>query len=195
MKNINSQLFDNEDVECYQFQSKRALLAVIADFIDKRITHELYIYCPTNLREVFLFFVSQYTEVKAGGGLVKNLNEEYLFIFRRAYWDLPKGKKDWGEPIRKCAIREVEEETGIDNIEIIKKLPNTYHIYTEKNKQIIKHCYWYLMKTTTEKKLVPQIKEDITKAVWLKKEEIPEVLRNSYPSINYLVYNYLNKFN
>jgi len=187
VKNINVQLLDNEDVEFYQFQSKQALLAVIADFVDKKLTQQLYIYCPGNLTEVFSFYKSQYIEIKAGGGLVFNNNDEYLFIYRQNKWDLPKGKLDKGETIKACAKREIEEETGVDNLEIIKKLQDTYHIYTEKNKKIIKHCYWFLMKTDSKNKLQPQIKENITKAVWLKEDGIIEAMSNTYPSIDGLI--------
>lgn len=193
VKNVNIQLFDKEDVEFYQFQSKRALLAVIADFIKKGIGKDLYIFCPENISVIFNFFKSQYTEIKAGGGLVRNLNHEYLFIFRRGKWDLPKGKKDRGEGIKNCAIREVEEETGIDQLHIIKNLPATFHIYTEKNKQIIKHCYWYLMETATNNELQPQTEEDITQAVWLKPDEIPNKMKLSFPSIQYLVNYYFHQ--
>ncbi|MFZ4740544.1 MAG: NUDIX hydrolase [Bacteroidales bacterium] len=190
VKTINIHLFDSEDIEFYQFQSKKALLAVIADFIDKKLTQRLYIYCPVNLTEVFSFFKAQYIEIKAGGGLVCNLNNEYLFIYRLNKWDLPKGKLDKGETIKECAKREIEEETGIDKLNIIKKLPDTYHIYTEKNKNIIKHCYWFLIKTENNSKPQPQTKENITEAVWLKKEALGELLLNTYPSINDIVLNH-----
>ncbi|NVN95117.1 MAG: NUDIX domain-containing protein [Bacteroidetes bacterium] len=195
VKTINIHLFDSEDIEFYQFQSKKALLAVIADFIDKKLTQRLYIYCPVNLTEVFSFFKAQYIEIKAGGGLVCNAEDKYLFIFRRGKWDLPKGKMEKGESIKTTAIREIEEETGMDNLTVIKKLPDTFHIYIEKNKNIIKHCYWFLMKTDSKKILKPQIKEDITKAVWLKKEEIIDTISNTYSSISHLVCSYLKIVN
>ncbi|MEI6694627.1 MAG: NUDIX domain-containing protein [Bacteroidota bacterium] len=190
VKSFNTHLFDNEDVEMYQYQSKRALLAEIDEFTAQKITRNLYIYCPENLTEVFSYFKSQYVEIKAGGGLVYNSKDEYLFILRLEKWDLPKGKLDKGETIQACAKREIEEETGIDSLDIVKKLPDTYHIYTEKNKKIIKHCYWFLMKTMSSKELQPQSKENITKAVWLKQEEIPEKMENTYPSISGLIFSY-----
>ncbi len=39
--------------------------------------------------------------------------DEILMIFRRGKWDLPKGKLDKGESLEACALREVEEETGL----------------------------------------------------------------------------------
>lgn len=187
VKNFNNQLFENENIEVYQFQSKRALMPIITDFIDKNITQQLYIYCPDKLTEVFSFFKTNYKEVKAGGGLVKNIEDKFLFIYRRGKWDLPKGKSEKGETIKECAKREVEEETGIDNLNIIKKLPDTFHIYTEKNKDIIKHCYWYLMQTDSKKALIPQTNEDITEAEWLGENELEKVITNTYPSINELI--------
>ena len=58
------------------------------------------------------------TKIIAAGGLVTNKHNELLMIFRRAKWDLPKGKLDEGESIEACAVREVEEETGIKNISL-----------------------------------------------------------------------------
>ena len=46
-------------------------------------------------------------------------------IFRRNKWDLPKGKLDKGETIEQCALREVEEETGLRNITLHKHLLTT----------------------------------------------------------------------
>ena len=80
--------------------------------------------------------------VKAGGGLVKNPKGEFLLIFRRGKWDLPKGKLDAGETIEVCALREVQEETGVSGLKIVKKLPKTYHLFVNSNNEIIlKKCY------------------------------------------------------
>ena len=91
-----------------------------------------------------------------------------LFILRRGKWDLPKGKLKIGEKIRKCAIREVEEECGVDHLEIIRPLDITYHIYKRNEKTILKITYWFLMKTMFDGTLVPQIDEGITEAKFFK---------------------------
>ena len=56
---------------------------------------------------------------KAGGGLVYNKKGEVLFIFRGGKWDLPKGGIEKGEAIETTAMREVSEETGVNQLRII----------------------------------------------------------------------------
>ena len=65
------------------------------------------------LEELKKAFFKKFTLVQAGGGLVRNEKKEILIIFRRGKWDLPKGKLDKGEKLEDCAVREVEEETGL----------------------------------------------------------------------------------
>src|SRR5436190_10418844 len=96
----------------------------------------------------FREFCARFTIVQAAGGLVKNNSDEYLFIFRRGKWDLPKGKADKNETPQQTALREVQEECGLNDLEIVSGLPATYHSYPEKQKNILKHTYWFLMTTS-----------------------------------------------
>jgi 8-oxo-dGTP pyrophosphatase MutT (NUDIX family) len=123
---------------------------------------------------------------KAGGGLVYNNNGEVLFIKRNGKWDLPKGGKERGESMSSAAMREVEEETGVNGLEIIRKLQKTYHIFQRNGKYKLKVTHWFEMKTDFEGKTNPQKDEGIKKAVWLNPEEIKEVLSNSYENIKLL---------
>jgi 8-oxo-dGTP diphosphatase len=55
-------------------------------------------------------------EVRAAGGVVSRPGgKEVIVIHRPKYddWTLPKGKAESGEPDEDCAVREVEEETGL----------------------------------------------------------------------------------
>ncbi len=119
-------------------------------------------------------FISLYKIQEAAGGLVENENGEYLFIFRRGFWDLPKGKIEAKESEEEAAIREVEEETGITNITVSNKLISTLHTFKSKSgNRIIKYSHWYLMKTNSQD-LTPQKEEDIEQALWLKINEFAE---------------------
>ncbi|WP_297332999.1 NUDIX domain-containing protein [Flavobacterium sp.] len=124
--------------------------------------------------------------VKAGGGLVYNDRGEVLFIFRNGKWDLPKGGTEKGEDMEQTAMREVEEETGVKNLKIVKKLQKTYHIFKRNGQYKLKVTYWYEMKTSYTGKLLGQADEGIEKVVWLKPDDIKEVLTNSYENIKLL---------
>jgi len=128
-------------------------------------------------------FCSKFTLIKAAGGLVFNHENELLMIFRNGKWDLPKGKLEKEESVEKCAIREVKEECGIDDLQIIKQLIDTYHTYELNDLKILKRTYWFKMRTAYNGQLAPQIQEGITKANWVKRNEIAEKLENSYGNI------------
>lgn len=121
----------------------------------------------------------------AAGGLVFNEQEELLMIFRRGFWDLPKGKLDKGETIEQCAVREVEEETGIRNITVIRFISITLHEYfdTYLDENVIKESHWFHMTVKGHQILVPQTEEDISIIKWVSKEQLPEYLNNTYPNI------------
>jgi 8-oxo-dGTP pyrophosphatase MutT (NUDIX family) len=136
-----------------------------------------------NFEKLKAGFFKHFHLIKAGGGVVKNENEEILLMFRRGKWDLPKGKLDEGETIEACAKREVEEETGLQKIEIIKPLTITYHTYVQFGKHNLKETHWYAMQTKGNEKLIPQTEEDITELAWVKKEDLQEYLSNSFPAI------------
>ncbi len=76
--------------------------------------------------------------VVAGGGKVLNSEGRILFIFRNGKWDLPKGKAENKETIDQTALREVEEETGVEDLKITKPLEITYHIFKRNDKYFIK---------------------------------------------------------
>ena len=76
-----------------------------------------------------------------------------------------------------AAIREVEEECGIDSLEILEELETTYHIFTYKNQLRLKVTYWYLMHTRFIGELIPQLEEGITKVVFKGEEEVKEALQ------------------
>jgi 8-oxo-dGTP pyrophosphatase MutT (NUDIX family) len=119
----------------------------------------------------------------AAGGLITNQEEEILLMFRRGKWDLPKGKQDDGENLEACALREVEEETGLHSVTLEHKITETLHFYTYKEKKILKHTYWYKMKFSGTELTIPQIEEDIVDIQWVKPENLSKYLKFSYQNI------------
>jgi 8-oxo-dGTP pyrophosphatase MutT (NUDIX family) len=142
------------------------------------------VFFSTDGKDLERKFFKEFDIIKAGGGLVKNELGEILFIFRRGFWDLPKGKKDPGEKFKQCAIREVEEETGLTQIETGKKICTTYHTYIENNRKILKKTRWYDMTATKSQPLVPQFNEGIQQIEWVNANNIREKIEHSFPLIS-----------
>jgi 8-oxo-dGTP pyrophosphatase MutT (NUDIX family) len=141
------------------------------------------VFLHTDLPALQHAFYKKFTLIQAAGGLVTNEANEILMIHRRGKWDLPKGKLDAGETLAECAVREVEEETGLRNIELIAPLITTYHTYHEGSHFILKESYWYTMHVTGKQQLVPQTAEDIHDIKWVNKSELETYKNNSFPSV------------
>ncbi len=124
-------------------------------------------------------------KIQAGGGVVINEQNQILFIYRRKKWDLPKGKLDLGEDIKACAVREVMEETGLENITLGEHILTTTHQYEEKGESILKETHWFKMKINTNENphVIPQTEEDIEEIKWVSQEELHYFLDHSYPTI------------
>ena len=131
----------------------------------------------------------------AAGGLVVNDRGEILMIFRRGFWDLPKGKLETGESLESCAIREVEEETGLKNIEISRFIGTTFHEYRDPHLQeeVVKESHWFEMRVNIPQQLIPQTEEDITEIKWIPRAGLEAYLNRSYQTIATIVHQYLSK--
>ena len=140
-----------------------------------------------DLEELKKAFFKKFTLILAGGGIVKNSENKILMIFRRGKWDLPKGKLDKGEKIEDCAIREVEEETGLKDVQLNFPLLVTYHTYHEGTKFILKESHWFTMIVTAEQKLTPQTEEDIFDIKWIGPGEVNSYLPKSFPMVSDII--------
>jgi 8-oxo-dGTP pyrophosphatase MutT (NUDIX family) len=144
--------------------------------------------------QLFAKYISNKIIIEAAGGMVINGKDQLLLMLRRGQWDMPKGKLDDGESIEQCALREVEEETGLATLLLEQKLQITYHTYKIGSQEVIKPSHWYLMKFTGTENPVPQTEEDITEIRWVNKEEATDLLALMFPSIREMVEKfYLNK--
>ena len=85
-------------------------------------------------------------------------------------WTWPKGKIDKGESSFGAAKREVEEETGLKNIQMVTRVGQTNYFYKRAGKLIYKTVYLYLFKFVGKEALSIQ-KTEIEDGRWFSKEE------------------------
>ncbi|TCS83739.1 NUDIX hydrolase [Tepidibacillus fermentans] len=118
-------------------------------------------------------------EVSAGGVVFfRGETTQLLMIVDRCHkWTLPKGKVEKGESYSETAIREIQEETGIEG-EIVKPLEKVYYEYYHPvHGKVEKEVYYYLVEA---KNYLLKVQEsEINQAKWLSLEEAWEKQKNS----------------
>lgn len=167
---------------CLEYSSISDLKEIFFSFLHNNLS--VSIICQSdeeenNLwKEIKNYFVFQ----RAAGGIVFNGNT-ILSISRFGYWDFPKGHVESGESDIQAAIREVMEETGIDELSLCRDLGNTYHIFPLDDDFVLKETHWFEMQTTSNHNLLPQIEENIEKAEWIPLNLLNIITANMYPSL------------
>jgi len=121
--------------------------------------------------------------IDAGGGVVFNREGEFLAIERNGLWDLPKGKLDEGEDFEQAALREVEEETGLRDVELGHLLTSSFHTYKMKDRWILKETCWFEMNWYGSGDPVLQAEEGITDYRWVDPGKMDFILEHTYASI------------
>ena len=151
--------------------------------------HEFQAVNPHPKSELKTFF-KQFNKIKTAGGLVFHPESEtYLWIKRLGLWDLPKGKIEQGESSKDAAIREITEECGLTgNLQLKHRICSTYHAYEFKNKSILKKNNWYFLEYQGDLNTKPQLEENITEARWMKKNDFDNCLKQTYPSIEEVIF-------
>jgi 8-oxo-dGTP pyrophosphatase MutT (NUDIX family) len=99
---------------------------------------------------------------------------------------LAKGGMEKNETIEETAIREVEEETGVNGLIITDKLQKTYHIFKRNGRYKLKITQWFEMRTQFEGTPQGQAEEGIDKVEWVQPDNIKKLLENSYENIKLL---------
>lgn len=140
----------------------------------------------------FKNFKKHFKFIRAAGGIVEFENK-YLFIHRLGKWDLPKGKMDEGEKPKITALREIEEECGLQGHYVVQKVCNTYHTYKLNGEAILKKTYWYYLKVDglDSSAMKPQTEEGITDLKWLPIEDFHLVRKNTFESIQIVLDEFL----
>jgi 8-oxo-dGTP pyrophosphatase MutT (NUDIX family) len=108
-------------------------------------------------------------ETSAGGVVFRIHDGSALFLLiKDSYqnWGFPKGHLESGERAEDAAVREVREETGIDDLALRGRIETIDWYFRFRGQLIHKVCHFYLMETgqaTTN----PQQAEGITACRWV----------------------------
>lgn len=141
--------------------------------------------------EIFAAFCEGFISIEAAGGIVENTRGEVLMMRRRGWWDFPKGHVEAGETKEQAALREVKEETGLNEMKTLQFIGTTQHFYNTYGRWEMKRTWWYRMRHTGISKAVPQTEEDITEIHWLGGRLLWEAVGSSFGTIKSIFDAYL----
>ena len=118
-------------------------------------------------------------KTQSAGGVVINKNKEVLVVSQHGNsWSLPKGHIDPGEDALTAAKREIYEESGVQDVVLIKPLGSYNRYRIGKNglddTSELKTMHMFLF-TTTENDLNP-IDPHNPVARWVKQKDVAELL-------------------
>lgn len=107
-------------------------------------------------------------ETSAGGVVFRRTELAQVLLIRDPYenWGLPKGHIEGGETPAEAALREVEEETGLAELEIVAQLPTIDWYFRNRGRLVHKFCHFFLLEAMAGEP-VPQLEEGITECQWL----------------------------
>lgn len=117
---------------------------------------------------------------QTAGGIVLNQDGDVLVVNQHGNsWSLPKGHVDEGEEAIGAAIREIHEESGITELDLIRKLGTYQRAKIAKDGKgedpsEMKHITMFLFETT-ERALQP-IDPENPEARWVNPDDVPALL-------------------
>jgi 8-oxo-dGTP pyrophosphatase MutT (NUDIX family) len=120
-------------------------------------------------------------EFSAGGVVVRRIKGEWhAAVIRPAgkdVWALPKGLVDPGEAPADTALREVEEETGVQG-RLVDKLGDVRYVYTWSGERVFKVVSFYLVRYSRGRlgDIAPAMRREVSAARWVPLAEAPDVL-------------------
>jgi 8-oxo-dGTP pyrophosphatase MutT (NUDIX family) len=118
-------------------------------------------------------------ETSAGGVIVRCTEEGPSFLLIRdpyKQWSFPKGHIAEGESPLEAARREVEEETGLDDLTAHQTLTVIDWHFRFRGRLIHKYCHYFLFESPTGDP-DPQLEEGISECMFASLDEAFEALR------------------
>lgn len=117
-------------------------------------------------------------KVSAGGIIVNEKNEIVMVTTDARNWQFPKGNVEKGEEYLTTALREIEEETKLKGLKLIKKLPMyTRPSLDEKKRRCLRDIHYFLFQT---KKREVQASAEVIGCEWVPIDKVLD--RMVYPT-------------
>jgi 8-oxo-dGTP pyrophosphatase MutT (NUDIX family) len=117
-------------------------------------------------------------ETSAGGVVFRmDVGQPLFLLIRDSYknWGFPKGHIEAGEQPETAALREVREETGLDDLAIRSPIDTIDWFFRFRGQLIHKVCHFYLIETAATT-TSPQRAEGITACRWTRFEEAQSLI-------------------
>ena len=108
-------------------------------------------------------------EVSAGGVVVRRETDGFRYLLIRdghRNWGFPKGHLDGSESPEQAARREIGEETGLHELDVLESLGEIDWYFRHRGRLIHKFCHFFLV-SSEHGDPVPQREEGISACVWL----------------------------
>jgi 8-oxo-dGTP pyrophosphatase MutT (NUDIX family) len=120
-------------------------------------------------------------EFSAGGVVVRRIRGEwYAAVIQptgKDVWALPKGLVDRGEEPAATALREVQEETGVEG-RLVGKLGDVRYVYTWKGERVFKVVSFFLVRYSRGRlgAIAPRMRHEVSAARWVPLEDASRIL-------------------
>jgi ADP-ribose pyrophosphatase YjhB (NUDIX family) len=109
------------------------------------------------------------------GGVVINEYDEVIVVNQgRNSWSLPKGHIENNETELEAAIREIHEESGVKNLELIKTLGSYERCSLDDESGKLKRRTFFLFKSPRQD--LHPIDSENPEALWVHKDKVSEML-------------------
>ncbi|MBD0370089.1 MAG: NUDIX domain-containing protein [Pyrinomonadaceae bacterium] len=119
---------------------------------------------------------------ESAGGVVMNARGQVLVVSQHGTsWSLPKGRVEAGEDYLEAARREIYEEAGITELELVKKL-GSYERYKlsaagDDDFSELKTIHMFLFKT--EQEALNPIDPENPEALWMETTKVADLLTHA----------------